>query len=121
MGANATAAFLAAVNAAFQQAGMTVTMDGVMISEPMVTTVFREVITPAPTPIPTPKPTPTPVTPPDEGSGFLWYFLGFVFLVGAGGGGYKVFQAQRNKMKFGPKKTKEERQAERAAQSADDI
>jgi hypothetical protein len=119
--ANATAAFLAAVNAAFQQAGMTVTMDGVMISEPMVTTVFREVITPAPTPIPTPQPTPTPVTPPDEGSGFLWYFLGFLFLVGAGGGGYKVFQAQRNKMKFGPKKTKEERQAERAAQSADDI
>merc|ERR1711869_154027 len=99
MGANATAAFLAAVNAAFQQAGMTVTMDGVMISEPMVTTVFREVITPAPTPIPTPQPTPTPLTPPDEGWGWWFYALVVVLFLGGAVVGVKVFQAQRNKMK----------------------
>jgi hypothetical protein len=116
--ANATAAFLAVVNAAFEAAGLSVTVDGVMISEPMLVTVMREIVTPSPTPEPTAAPLPAPVVPPPETSYFwLYVLLGVVFLGGAGAGGYTVYQRQKTAVT----KSSDERQQEREARSADDI
>jgi hypothetical protein len=115
---NATATLLNAVNAAFEEEGMAVTVDGVMISEPMIMTIYVEVVTPSPTPLPTPAPEPPPIVPPEETSYFwLWVFLGVLFIVGAGGGGYTVYQRQKHAVK----KTAEERRADRVSMSSDDI
>jgi hypothetical protein len=106
------------VNAAFEEEGMAVTVDGVMISEPMIMTIYVEVVTESPTPVPTPAPEPPPIVPPEETSYFwLWVFLGVLFVVGAGGGGYTVYQRQKNAVK----KTAAERRADRASMSSDDI
>jgi hypothetical protein len=116
--ANATATLLKEVNAALQAAGVDATMNGVMISEPMVTTVYVQKVTPEPTPLPTQAPPPAPIVPPAETSYFwLFAFLGFLFLGGAGFGAYTVYQRQKNAVT----KTEEERQQERQARAADDI
>jgi hypothetical protein len=116
--ANATASFLAALNAAFEAAGLEVTLDDVMISEPMVMTLFVLPPTPSPTPPPAPAPIPPPVLPPDESSWFWIYVVLFVlFIGGVGAGAYTVVQRQKTAVT----KSDEERQQERAARTADDI
>jgi hypothetical protein len=116
--ANATAEFLKAINAAFAAAGLDITVDDVMISEPMIMTIYVFPTTAAPTPKPTPEPLPSPVVPPEEQSYFyLFVFLGFLFFIGAAAGAYTVVQRQKQAVT----KTAEERQMERAATRADDI
>jgi hypothetical protein len=116
--ANATASFLKALNAAFEKAGLEVTLDDVMISEPMVFTLFVLPPTPSPTPPPTPTSMPAPVLPPEETS-YFWVFvvLGVLFLGGAGAGAYTVYQRQQTAVT----KSDEERAQEREARQADDI